>query len=56
VRDTDTTLVASADDGAQVAVLTPPDGTTARYLLVWITQLPRDGSGYRVGIAALQVT
>jgi hypothetical protein len=56
VRDTDTTVVASTDEGSQVAVLTPPGGTTARYLLVWITQLPRDGSGYRVGIAALQVT
>lgn len=55
-RLSDLSRAAAANDGKQVAVLTPPPGTSARYLLVWITLLPRDGSGYRVGIAELRVT
>jgi serine/threonine protein kinase len=55
-RETDARTVASTQARSQVAVLAPPSGTTARYVLVWITRLPRDGSGYRVGIAALRVT
>ena len=48
--------VAAADKGALVATLTPTPGTTARYVLVWITLLPQDGSGYRVGISELRIT
>ncbi len=48
--------VAAADAGAQVATLTPAPGTRARYVLVWITSLPKDGSGYRVGISELRLT
>ncbi len=54
--DTDARPVATAAGSAQVAVLSPPSGTAARYLLVWITKLPRNGARYQVGIAALQVT
>ena len=48
--------VAAARDGKQVATLTPAPGTTGRYLLIWITALPKDGDGYRVGISELRVT
>ena len=48
-------LVAGAK-GDQVAVLRPPAGTRGRFVLVWITTLPRDGSAYRVGIAELRLT
>jgi hypothetical protein len=49
-------LVASDTGGGQLATLTPSPGTRARFLLVWITQLPKDSTGYRVGIADLAVT
>ena len=55
-KETDARTVASAVATGEVAVLTPPAGTTARFVLVWITQLPRDGKGYRAGVAALQVS
>lgn len=50
------TPVAAATKGALVADLTPTPGTTARYVLIWITKLPRDGQGYRVGISELRIT
>jgi len=50
----DLRLVATDDSGSQVATLTPPPGARARFLLVWITLLPKDDAGgYRVGIAEL---
>jgi hypothetical protein len=49
----DLRLVATDDSGKQVATLTPPRGTRAQFVLVWITLLPKDGKGYRVGIAEL---
>ncbi len=52
----DTKVVAAARGGQQVAVLTPAAGTRGRYLVVWITSLPKDGDGYRVGISELRVT
>ena len=51
----DTRLVAG-DDGHQVASMRPVSGTRARYLLVWITQLPKDGKTYRVGVSELRLT
>lgn len=48
--------VAAATAGAQVAALTPPPGTSARYVVIWVTSLPKDGSGYRVGISELRIT
>lgn len=49
-------LVAAALDGKLVGSLRPPAGTRARYLLIWITSLPKDGGGYRVGISELRIT
>jgi hypothetical protein len=49
----DTRLVAADNDGKQVASLVPPGGAKARYVLVWITQLPKADDGYRVGIAEI---
>jgi hypothetical protein len=49
----DLSLVATDDSGKQVATLTPAPGTKAQFVLVWITLLPKDGKGYRVGIAEL---
>jgi hypothetical protein len=51
----DARLVASDTSGRQVATLTPAAATRARYVLIWITQLPKEGSGYRVGIAEVVV-
>ena len=48
--------VAAATAGAQVATLTPTPGTSARYVVLWVTRLPKDGSGYRVGISELRIT
>ena len=50
------TTVAAARAGKQVAALNPAPGTTARFVLVWITSLPKDGTGYRVGISELRIT
>ena len=49
----DTRVVAEDDTGHQLVVLAPTAPTTARYVLVWITLLPKDADGYRVGIADL---
>ena len=48
--------VAAGNSGAQVAKLTPTAGTKARYVLIWITSLPKEGKGYRVGISELRIT
>lgn len=48
-----TRVVAEDDTGHQLVVLAPATPVRARYLLVWVTALPRDGDGYRVGIADL---
>lgn len=47
--------VATADKGDQVATLRPAAGTVGRYLLIWITGLPKDGDGYRVGVSELRI-
>ena len=49
-------LVAAAVDGKQVASLQPANAFRARYLVVWITSLPKDGDGYRVGVSELRIT
>lgn len=49
-------LVAADVRGDQVATMRPPAGTRARYVLVWITQLPRDGKVFRVGVSELRLT
>jgi hypothetical protein len=56
LSDTDAQVVATNDTGKVVAVLDAPPGTTARYVLVWITQLPQDGAGWRVGIDELTLS
>lgn len=48
--------VAAARDGKQVATLKPLVGTRARFVLVWITSLPKEDGGYRVGISELRLT
>ncbi len=48
--------VAAARDGKQVVTLRPATATRGRYLLVWVTGLPKDGDGYRVGISELRIT
>ncbi|MCW2542473.1 MAG: murein biosynthesis integral rane protein MurJ [Frankiales bacterium] len=49
-------LVAAAVDGKQVASLQPSNAFRARYLVVWITSLPKEGDGYRVGVSELRIT
>lgn len=49
-------LVAAARKGEQVATLRPLAGTRARYVLVWLTSLPQDGKGYRVGVSEIRIT
>jgi hypothetical protein len=48
-------LTAAPAAGTDV-LLTPPRGTMARYVLLWLTKLPADGSGYGVGVAELGLT
>jgi putative peptidoglycan lipid II flippase len=60
---TDYRVVASAADAGKKPPRGQPTGTvelnttggpvTARFWLVWLTKVPRDGSGYRDGIAEL---
>jgi serine/threonine protein kinase len=54
--ETSLQTVAASREGRQLATLTPAPGTKARYLLVWITALPKDGDGYRVGVSELRIT
>jgi hypothetical protein len=49
-------LVAADRKGDQVATLRPLPGTRARFVLLWITSLPKDGSGYRVGVSEIRIT
>jgi hypothetical protein len=48
-------LVAAKHDD-QVAVLRPPSGTRARYVLLWITKLPKENGSYRVGVSEVRLT
>ena len=49
-------LVAADDRGDQVASLKPVAGARGRYVLIWITHLPRDGKTYRVGVSEMRLT
>jgi putative peptidoglycan lipid II flippase len=55
-RAEDYRVVASAHGVGDVATLTPTAGpVTARFWLVWLTRLPRDGGGYRTSIGEIQL-
>jgi hypothetical protein len=45
--------VAGKTDARDVVRLSVPAGTTARYVLVWVTKLPRAGEGFQEGINEL---
>ncbi len=49
-------LVAADRKGDQVATLRPLAGTKARFVLLWITALPQDGKGFRVGVSEIRIT
>ena len=51
--DSFTTVAAQRASGA-VATLRPAAGARGRYWLVWLTALPQEGRGYRVGISELR--
>lgn len=48
-------LVAEASDVAGQATLKPAEAVSARYVLVWLTQLPAVGDGFRGEIAEIAV-
>jgi serine/threonine protein kinase len=48
--------VAAGDVKAANVTRTLPSAPTGRYLLLWITGLPKDGSSYRVGVSELRFT
>lgn len=54
-RAEDARVVAQASDG-QVATLDPAAPLRARFLVLWITRLPKDGDGYRVGVTGVRLT
>ncbi len=47
--------VAKLEGGGETAVLKPTPGTRTRYVLVWLTSLPKDGDGYRGEIAEVSI-
>ncbi len=49
-------LMATASDVDRRAVLRPQDDVTARYVLVWLTSLPADGTGYRGQVQEVTIT
>ena len=51
----DLPVVASVTDTEAVARLVPGSPLTARYLLVWFTRLPADGSRFQAAVNELQV-
>jgi len=55
-RDETALPVVTADDGRRGVVrLAVPDGTRARYWLVWVTRLPADAGQFRAGIDELRL-
>lgn len=54
-RAEDTRVVASST-GAQVAALRPTQPVRTRFVLLWLTRLPEDGDGYRVGVTGIRVS
>jgi len=55
VRLSDLQVVAAATGAGAGVRLRPPSPVVTRYLLVWLTGLPRDGSWYRGGVRTLAV-
>jgi hypothetical protein len=51
----DYTPIAKADNAGTFVTLRPVAATKARFLLIWLTSLPADGSRYRGGIAEIHV-
>jgi hypothetical protein len=51
-----TRAVATDDSGSQVANLVPGTRARARFVLIWITELPKSDEGYRVGISEVAVS
>ena len=49
-------LLASARADGDRLVLVPPEGTTERYLLVWLTGLAPDDGRFSAGVTDLAVT
>lgn len=49
------TSVASLKDQGETAVLKPAQATETQYVLVWLTSLPKEGSGYRGEIAEVKI-
>ena len=47
--------VAAESKAAESATLTPAQGVTTRYVLVYLTSLPKEGNGYRGGIYEVEV-
>lgn len=48
--------VVAGSRGRQVAALQPDAPVRARFLLLWLTKLPEDGDGFRVGVTGVRVT
>ena len=55
-RAADDARVVARSSGRQVASLQPDAPVRARFLLLWLTSLPRDGDGYRVGVTGVRVS
>jgi len=47
--------VAAESKAGESATLTPAQGVTTRYVLVYLTSLPKEGNGYRGGIYEVEV-
>ena len=47
--------VAAESNAGQSATLTAEQGVTTRYVLVYLTSLPKEGNGYRGGIYEVEV-
>lgn len=54
-RAADDARVVAQESGDQVAALVPRSPLRTRFLLLWLTELPKDGDGYRVGITGVRV-
>jgi hypothetical protein len=54
-RADDYEVVAQASDETGLVEIRPDEPTEARYLLVWLTAVPADGSGYQGAIAEVGV-
>jgi putative peptidoglycan lipid II flippase len=53
--DKDWRTVATESNAGESSTLTPEQGVTTRYVLVYLTSLPKEGNGYRGGIYEVEV-